>query len=99
MLAMASSRCPNRSTAMKNTNQVAMERKYCTMVKHDMLKMRPSSAEFHCGHRFSPYFFKSTYSQVYITPKKNEAASAITDAMAAPFNPIPGKPKCPNIKA
>ena len=99
MLAIASSRCPNRSTAMKKTNQVAIERKYCTIVKHEMLRMRPNKAESHCGHRFRPYFFKSTYSQVYITPKMNEAASAMTDAMAAPFSPISGRPKCPNIKA
>lgn len=31
--------------------------------------------------------------------KSREAASAITEAMAAPLMPISGSPKCPNIRA
>ena len=57
---MASSRCPNLSTAMKNTNHVAIDRKYCNMVKHEMLSMRISNWGSKERNRFKPYFFRST---------------------------------------
>ena len=33
---------PNRSIAMKKTNQVAMAKKYCIMVKHEILRIFPN---------------------------------------------------------
>ena len=43
MLAMASSRCPNLSTATKNMNQVAIDKKYCNIVKQEILSIRISN--------------------------------------------------------
>ena len=60
MLAIASSRCPNRSTATKNTNQVAIDRKYCSIVKQEILRIRINNAGSNVRNRFRPYFFKST---------------------------------------
>ena len=43
ILAMASSLWPSLSSAIKNTNHIAMERKYCTIVNIDISSIRPTS--------------------------------------------------------
>jgi hypothetical protein len=96
---MANSRCPSRSIAMKNTNHVAIERKYCTIVKHEMLSILSNSLKSKLVKWFKPYFILSIYKYVYVIQKSVETASAITEAMAAPFKPNSGNPKCPNISA
>ena len=78
---------------------MAMERKYCTMVKQEMRKIRITISQSKCPKRFSPYFFKSILPYVYTIKNSIEDASAITDANAAPRIPISGNPHFPNIIA
>ena len=85
ILAMANSRCPSRSIAMKNTNHVAIERKYCTIVKHEMPSILSNSLKSKLVKWFKPYFILSIYKYVYGVYGSSKDASAQLAAVRKKF--------------
>ena len=64
ILVMASERSPRCSTAMKNKNQVDMDRKFCIIVHKDTFRMRFNIPHWMPEKWFKPYFLKSIFRQV-----------------------------------